>query len=79
MAKQQEELMQFREELGAKKTLIKQIRFTDSQIKRLQMLAEGSGLNTISSFIRHRLFNDISQDLKLNQILELLKQKGEKK
>ncbi len=74
MANQKEELLQFNRDSG-KKTWIKQFRFTDSQIKRLKMLAEASGFNTVSAYARHRLFNEISADIKLNEILKFLKEK----
>lgn len=60
---------------GEKGTLIKQIRLTPSQIARLEMWAKSSGFNTISSYIRHKLFNEPSADLKLNEILKILKEK----
>ena len=64
--------MEEKQESG-KGTILKQFRLTPLQLKRLEVLAKNSGFNTISSYIRHRLFNDLSFDLKLNKILELIK------
>jgi hypothetical protein len=57
--------------------ILKQFRLTHSQLERLETLAKNSGFNTVSAYIRHRLFNDLPFDLKLNKILELI-EKNEK-
>ncbi len=54
------------------------IRVTESQNKRLRFLAEDSGFNTVSAYIRSQCLNP-SMEVKLNQIIKMLKEKeGEK-
>jgi predicted DNA-binding protein len=48
------------------------VRLTKEQKERLIALAKGSGFNTISSYVRFMIFNP-SFDMKLNRILEIVK------
>jgi len=54
------------------------IKLTKDQKQRLIALAKGSGFNTFSNYVRFMLFNP-SFDLKLNRILEIVKDIQEKK
>jgi len=49
------------------------IKLTGEQKERLVALANGSGFNTISSYVRFMIFNP-SFDIKLNRILEILEE-----
>lgn len=60
---------------GEKGNHLLQIRLTCTQKKRLQMLAEVSGFTTVSAFVRSQCLNP-SIDMKVNEILQLLKKKG---
>ena len=53
------------------------IKLTQEQKERLIALAKGSGFNTISSYVRFVMFNP-TFDLKLNRILEIVKDIQEK-
>jgi len=53
-------------------TSILQVRLTKNQRERLEILADGAGFNTVSSYVRFMLFNP-SLDMKLDKILEILK------
>ena len=53
------------------------IKMTGEQKERLVALAKGSGFNTISSYVRFMIFNP-SFDMKLNRILEIVKDLQEK-
>lgn len=53
-----------------------EVLFTKQQKERLQFLAESSGFKTISSMIRHQCLNP-SLELKINEILKLLRSKEE--
>lgn len=50
---------------------------TKNQKERIRMLADASGFNTISAFVRNRLLNP-SFEMKLNEILKTLKEMQEK-
>jgi len=54
------------------------IKLTKEQKQRLVAQAKGSGFNTISSYVRFMIFNP-SFDMKLNRILEIVKDLQEKK
>ena len=53
------------------------IRLTKEQRERLTVLANGAGFNIISEYVRFMLFNP-SFDMKLNRILEIVKDLQEK-
>ena len=53
------------------------IKLTPEQRGRLTILARGSGFNTVSSYVRFMIFNP-SFDMKLNRILEVVKDIQEK-
>jgi len=53
------------------------IKLAREQKERLIALAKGSGFNTISSYVRFMIFNP-SFDMKLNRILEIVKELQEK-
>jgi len=53
------------------------IKLAKEQKERLVALAKGSGFNTISSYVRFMIFNP-SFDMKLNRILEIVKDIQEK-
>ena len=53
------------------------LRLTKEQKQRLIALAEGSGFATMSEYLRFMLFNP-SIDMKLNRILEIVKELQEK-
>ena len=55
-----------------------QIRLTKDQKERLRALAKGVGFSTISGYVRFMLFNP-SFDMKLNRILEIIKDLQEKR
>ena len=54
-----------------------QIKLTKEQKERLIALTRGSGFNTVSSYVRFVIFNP-SFDMKLNRILEIVKDLQEK-
>ena len=54
---------------GEKGTAFRQIRVTASQNDRLRALAESSGL-TVTAYIKLKIFNELSTDIKLNKILQ---------
>jgi len=53
------------------------IRLTKEQKQRLVAQAKGSGFNTVSSYVRFMIFNP-TFDLKLNRIIEIVKDIQEK-
>jgi len=53
------------------------IRLTKDQKERLVALARGAGFNSYSDYVRFILFNP-TFDLKLNRILEIVKEVKEK-
>ena len=53
------------------------MRLTKNQKIRLIAMADAAGFKTISSYVRFILFNP-TFDLKLNRILEIVKELGEK-
>jgi hypothetical protein len=60
---------------GEKRNYLLQIKLSKSQIEALRIRAAAEGFKTISSFVRTRCFDSVSQEVKLNKILELLKEK----
>jgi len=52
------------------------IKATKEEKERLKKLAEIEGCATVTSFCRKRLFQSLSFDFKLNQILEAIKKKN---
>lgn len=55
-----------------------QVRLAKNQKDRLKILAEGAGFKTLSNYIRFMLLNP-SIDMKLNRILEIVKDLQKKK
>lgn len=53
------------------------VRLTKNQRIKLGVLADAAGFNTIASYVRFMLFNPMI-DMKLNQILEIVKKLQEK-
>jgi len=53
------------------------LRLTKEQKERLVAIAKSSGFNTISSYVRFMILNP-SLDMKLNRILEIVKELQEK-
>jgi len=68
-----EQINEFREN-GDKENHRLEIRLSKSQKQRLQMLAEASGFKTVSGWVRYQCLNP-SIELKINQILSILKNK----
>lgn len=60
---------------GEKRNYMLQIKLSRSQIENLRVMAAAQGFKTVSSFVRTRCFDNVSQEVKLNKILELLKEK----
>tara|TARA_Y100000034_G_scaffold106313_1_gene134919 strand:+ start:137 stop:355 length:219 start_codon:yes stop_codon:yes gene_type:complete len=54
------------------------VRLTKTQKETLKLFAESSGFNTVSSYVRFTLFNP-TFEMKLNRIIELLKNLEKKK
>ena len=54
-----------------------QVKLTKNQKIRLRVNAESAGFNTVSSYVRFTLFNP-TFDMKLNRILEIVKELQEK-
>jgi len=50
-----------------------QVRLTKNQKERLNVLADGAGFKTLSSYVRFMLFNP-TFDIKLNRILEIVQE-----
>ena len=50
------------------------IRLTKQQEERLRAITQAEGYTTMSQFARDRLFQSLSVDLKLNNILKLLEE-----
>lgn len=48
------------------------IRLTEEQRQRLEQLAKADGDVTLSNYCRKKIFENLSTELKLNKILELL-------
>ena len=53
------------------------VKLTKTQKARLRSLAESSGFNTVSSYVRFMLFNP-TFEMKLNRIIEIVKDLQEK-
>ena len=49
------------------------IRLTNEQKHRLEQLAKANGEVTLSSYCRKKLFEDLSTEIKLNKILQEVK------
>ena len=62
---------------GEKGNINFHMRLTNSQYERLKALAKASGFQNVSSFVRARCLDNLSHDIKLNKILELLTEKGD--
>ena len=61
---------------GEKENEILLVRLTKTQKTRLKMLAESSGLKSLSNYVRIQLLNP-SIESKLNQILQLIENKSQ--
>lgn len=55
------------------------IRVNPEEKARLEKLAEIDGCSTLTQFCRRKLFQSLSTEMKLNQIIDLLNSKGGKK
>jgi len=53
------------------------IKTTLEEKEKLKLYARTEGYATLTDFCRQRLFQSLSQDMKLNEILELLKKRNE--
>lgn len=62
-----------------KKNHFVMIRVDLQEKERLEKLAKMEGCSTLTDFCRQRLFQSLSTDIKLNQIIDLLNTKGGKK
>jgi len=63
---------------GEKGTAPVQVRFSPTEKERLEFLCSQAGYKTLSQYIRAQCLNPAIEG-KLNQILEILKEKAEKK
>lgn len=52
------------------------VKFDLEEMNRLKVLSRAEGFATLSNFVRNRLFQSLSVDLKLNNILSLLQEKN---
>ena len=65
------QLNEFKEK-GQRENYLIQFKLTKSQRERLIMLSEMEGHKTLSSYLRSRIFSDLSQQAKLDKILLLV-------
>jgi hypothetical protein len=56
-------------------TYMLRIRLTEEQRFRLEQLAKADGEVTLSSFCRKKIFENLSTEIKLNRVIELLEKK----
>jgi len=59
-------------------TYMLRIRLTEEQRFRLEQLAKSDGEVTLSSFCRKKIFENLSTEIKLNRVIELLEKLGNK-
>lgn len=58
-----------------KSNYLLRIRLTEEQRFRLKQLAKADGEVTLSSFCRKKIFENLSTEIKLNRVIELLEKK----
>jgi len=56
-------------------TYMLRVRFTEEQHKYLLKMCEADGDKTLSSWVRRKLFENLSTEIKLNRVIELLEKK----
>ena len=67
-------------ETGDKEIELLQVKMSKSQKRRVAMLAEMNGHKTLSDFTRSRILGEpMSLEIKLNQVLEMMKKLLEEK
>ena len=60
-------------------TYMLRVRFTEEQHKYLLKMCEADGDKTLSSWVRRKLFENLSTEIKLNSILNLLQENKKQK